>query len=197
MLPDTGPDDRIAAGTGHRTQSIPTDRRDWVRQQTRAVAGWLGAAERPATIGLSGMAIGFDLWWAAAILDAGMRLWIAVPFEEQAHRFPAPDRREWERLRALAEHEVVVGNIAGLTEPARGRRVNQLLAARNQLMVHRAHFLVCCWDPTRVEHCGTYHAICMAHRRRIQLPGVHIDPLHQVVTRGLPELAATAGGKRS
>ena len=196
MLPDTGPGDRIAAGTGHRTQNIPADRRAWVRQQTRDGAVRLAGADPPVTIGLSGMAIGFDLWWAAAILEAGLRLWIAIPFEEQPHRFPAAERREWERIRALAEHEVVVGSLAGLTDPARGRRTNQLLAARNQLMVHRADLLVCCWDPNRVEHCGTYQTICMAHRRRVPVPGVHIDPFHQVVTRGLPQLVTAGGGKQ-
>lgn len=195
MLPDTGPDDRIGAGTGHRTQNMPRESLAWARQQTTAAATWLAAADPAVTIGLSGLAAGFDLWWAAACLDAGMRLWVAIPFEEQPDRWPAAaDRREWQRLRGLAEHEIVVGTLDGLQGRARDRRVNQLLAARNQLMVHRADFLVCCWCEGRTGHCGTYQAICMAHRRRTPLPGVHIDPLNQRINQGLPALAP-AGAK--
>lgn len=187
MLPDT--DDLIGAGTGHRAQHMPRASLTWVRDQTTTAATWLKHSSRPVDICLSGLAGGFDMWWAAAGLDAGMRLWVAIPFEEQASRWPAAVRREWERLRGLAEHEVVVGTLDGLTGTARDRRVNQLLAARNQVMIHRADFLVCCWDPTRTVHCGTYGAICMAHRRRTPLPGVHIDPLNQRVNIGLPPLA--------
>ncbi len=190
MLPDT--DALIAAGTGHRTQNMPRAGVAWAREKTFAAAPWLKNSTRPVDICLSGLASGFDLWWAAAGLEAGMRLWVAIPFEEQASRFTAADRGEWERLRGLAEHEVVVGTLDGLTGTARDKRVRQLLAARNQLMVVRADYLVCCWDPTRTVHCGTYGAICMAHRRRTPLPGVHIDPLNRRVVRGLPQLAPAA-----
>ncbi len=190
MLPAT--EDLIAAGTGHRTQNMPRAGVGWARTKTFAAAAWLKSCPRPYGICLSGLASGFDLWWAAAGLEAGMRLWVAIPFEEQASRFTTADRREWERLRGLAEHEVIVGTLDGLTGRARDKRVRQLLAARNQLMVVRADYLVCCWDPTRTAHCGTYGAIGMAYRRRTPLPGVHIDPLNQRVTRGLPKLAPAA-----
>lgn len=193
MLPEPGPDDRIAAGTGHRTQNMPRESRAWARQQTSTCAVWLAGATPALTICLSGLASGFDLWWAAAGLNAGMRLWVAIPFEEQPQRWPAAERLEWERLRGLAEHEVVVGTLDGLQGKDRDRRVNQLLAARNQLMIHRADFLVCCWCQGRTEHCGTYQAICMAHRRRTPLPGVHIDPLNQRIDNRLPALVPAVG----
>lgn len=185
MLPEKGPGDIIAMGTGHRPKDIPPPNRDWARQQTDLAALWL--AERGGvTICLTGLADGFDLWWGAAGVRAGMRLWCAIPFEEQPERFSAASRREWERLRGLAEHEVVVGSIDGIEEPQRGRTKTQLFAARNQIMVHRGDYMVCCWNPLRVERSGTYQAIGMANRRAKPMPATHIDPLNRTIVHQLP-----------
>jgi uncharacterized phage-like protein YoqJ len=59
------------------------------------------AAEGTET-GVSGMALGFDLWWAAAVVDAGMKLWAHIPFPGQPEPWKQPDRDEWQRLLDLA-----------------------------------------------------------------------------------------------
>lgn len=192
MLPESGPGRRIAAGTGHRPEHIPRNNLAWTRHQINLCAFWL-AEQDGIQICLSGMARGFDMWWAAACLRAGMKLWAAIPFEEQPARWSDEDQREWKQLRSRAEHEVVVGSLDGLEGPRRERRVRQLLAARNQLMAYRADFLACCWSPDRVEHSGTYQTIRMANLRRELLPGVHINPVDRTITHHLPALATVGG----
>jgi hypothetical protein len=192
-----GTGERIAGGTGHRPRGIPAANLPWVREQAQAVAVWL-RDQGGVTIGISGMADGFDLIWADAIVTAGMRLWTAIPFLEQPERFPNPaDRDEWARLRALTEpgRERVFGSIAGLEGAARGARINQLLWARNAGIIGPADFLVCCWDPRRTTRCGTYNAITMAHARgHPARAAVNINPISAHVDRGLPALAEASQG---
>lgn len=195
-MAEDGTGERIAGGTGHRPRGIPAANLPWVREQARAVAVWLYRGG--ATIGISGMADGFDLIWADAVVRAGMRLWTAIPFLEQPERFSNPaDRDEWARLRALAEpgRERVFGSIAGLEGAARGARINQLLWARNTGIIGLSDFLVCCWDPRRTTRCGTYNAIAMAHARgHPARAAVNINPVSANVDRGLPVLAGTSRG---
>lgn len=186
-MPEHGTGELIAGGTGHRPKFIPPANRTWVGQQTRDAAVWLHDRGR-VRIGISGLADGFDLLWADAVVRAGMRLWVAIPFIEQPERFPDPaDRLEWTRLRGLAERERIVGTLDGLTGKDRGRRVNQLLYERNRWVVGPSDYLVCCWDPARTEHCGTFNAIQLARRLgHPQHAALHIDPVGQRTDRGLP-----------
>lgn len=178
-------DPTVAGGTGHRR--IPRGSLAWVTERTRAAAVWL-ATERGMTAGISGFADGWDLIWADAILRADMDLWAAIPYEEQPARFTSPyDRADWHRLRGLAAREWVCGSIAGLTGKARGRRANQLLWQRNATIVDQSSYMVCCWDPARVEHCGTYNAIVYARARgRGDQDGMHIDPAAPQLRMRLP-----------
>lgn len=195
MLPEAGAGERIAAGTGHRLAGIQAHDITWTRRQVDMGAVWL--AEGGYKVGITGMASGFDLWWGLAVLNAGMELWAAIPFEEQRAGLSPEEQKTWDLLRDRARHEVVLGDVRGNTEDARRRRRNQLLAARNQIMVLRTDFLVCCWTQGRTRHCGTYQAIGMAHRRKPPLlGGVHIDPTNRSIDMHLPALVAEPGRRQ-
>lgn len=175
----------IAGGTGHRPKGIPTASLPWLSEMTRDRAAWL--RRHGFTVGISGMADGFDLIWADAILTAGMRLWAAVPFPEQPERFPNPaDRAEWRRLIDQAERVKVFGTLEGLTGDARGRRANQLLWVRNAGIITPADFLIYCWDPRRRAHCGTFNALNLARTSSRLRGALHLDPISLTTRRGLP-----------
>jgi hypothetical protein len=192
-MPEHGTGQLIAGGTGHRRKKIPTGNWAWLVERTRAAAVWL-REDKHARIGISGMSDGFDLIWADAIVRAGMRLWVAIPYLEQPDRFGnRDDRAEWRRLRGLAEREHIAGSVAGLSGDARGRRINQLNWARNARIVLPADYLVCCWDPTQTEHCGTFNAINLARTRRHPVgEAMHIDPVAAEIVMRFPELLQSA-----
>ena len=91
------------------------------------------------TAAICGMALGVDTLWAEAALAAGLELWAYIPFETQAARWPADDQHRWERLRAQAAREVVVGDA-----PATWH-----YHARNDAMVRDADALIAVVDRTR------------------------------------------------
>jgi len=90
---------------------------------------------------ISGMAVGADTIFADTALDAGLELHAYIPFEEQARGWPAASKREWERLRASATRQVVVGALDG-TSGSRAR----LLHARNDAMVRACDLLIAVLD---------------------------------------------------
>lgn len=87
--------------TGHRPQHLNPDVHDWVRSELARLAVKL-RDEHGMTVGVSGMAIGADLWWADSVVEAGMRLHAHVPFPQQSAKWRPEDRAEWERLCRVA-----------------------------------------------------------------------------------------------
>lgn len=93
------------AFTGHRTYCGEADaelRDTVVRLYARGMRTFL-----------SGMAVGFDLAAAEAVLDCrsqcpGMRLVCVVPFEGQAARYSSADRERFDRICAAADACVVL-----------------------------------------------------------------------------------------
>lgn len=69
----------IVMVTGHRPQHLSPGVRPWVRAELERLALKLRDEHGTAT-GISGMAVGADLWWADAVVKAGLRLWAHVPF---------------------------------------------------------------------------------------------------------------------
>ncbi|MEV5819268.1 hypothetical protein AB0L22_08845 [Micromonospora haikouensis] len=171
--------------TGHRPKDIPRDTHGWVRDKLALGVAWL-RDERGMTIGVTGMALGVDMWWADALARAGMPFVAHIPYPQQ----PDPWRRnpqavaEWERLRALADRdrEVVYGDLAGLAEHARKRVAVKLLHRRNDGMLDAVTpdgAVVAAWCPSKRDG-GTYSAVSKAHQRR--LPVIHINPEARTVT---------------
>lgn len=87
------------------------------------------------TDGVSGMALGADQWWAASVLDAGMRLHAHVPFPQQPDKWPAEDRAEWEPRQSGRP-------IYDSASSPRGRSLNHAIA-------YCCRLVTCCEDAHR------------------------------------------------
>lgn len=163
--------------TGHRR--VPAAGERWTRSKLMGCARWL-AAERGTRVGISGMARCSDLWWAEAVLHAGMELWAFIPFEEQTERWSRADRADWWALRRAATTVRVIGavNTAGSNRTA-------LLWQRNDAMLDAGDAAVAVWISTQFQG-GTYGCLRRAARRR--LPGVHLDPAACGIRMRLPTL---------
>lgn len=125
--------DTSVAFTGHRTY------RDEAREQLSAALEAL--YNRGFRTFLSGMALGFDLAAAEAVVSLrgrhpGVRLVAAVPFRGQADRFPAAQRRRYEAILARADEVVVLAD-----EYHRG-----CYARRNDFLVDHAAVVVAWYD---------------------------------------------------
>lgn len=193
MPPTTAPTEPPAVcwpfvcGTGHRALSKDADE-VWAREKLLRCAQFL-RDKCGTVIALSGMARGFDLWWADAIVQTdGLELWACVPFAEQTAPWSAAERREWERLMSLAQHTDPFGVKplpAGLTGRQRSAVVNKLLHQRNIDMLDVSDAVAALWEPGRLDG-GTAAALQVAAKRNMS--GVHIDPLGQRVSGRLPTL---------
>lgn len=173
----------VVCATGHR--EVPAGTEPWVRAELGRCAAWL--REQGTRYAISGMARGVDLWWAQAALDADLALCAAIPFAEQTDPWSKPDRAEWQRIRALATREHIVGELpAGVGPRQRSAAVNRALHARNDFMLDRSTAVVAVWERGKLDG-GTHSALVKAARRR--MPGVWLDPAAQVVAFELPDLA--------
>ncbi|MET8278246.1 hypothetical protein [Micromonospora sp. NPDC005174] len=171
--------------TGHRPQDIPADAHGWVRERLTAAAVWL-RDERGMTTGITGMALGSDMWWADSLHRAGVPFVAHIPFPQQ----PDPWREfnpgavaEWHRLRALAAKVVPYGDLAGLAEHARKRVVVKLLHERNDGMLTATEqaggAVLAVWKPSKRDG-GTFSALKKAHQLR--LPVILVNPEAQTTT---------------
>jgi hypothetical protein len=165
--------------TGHRPQDIPADAHDWMRERLDAGAVWL-RDERGMTTGITGMALGSDMWWADSLHRAAVPYIAHTPFPQQ----PDPWRRrnpqavaEWHRLRALAASVVPYGDLAGLAEHARKRVAIKLLHERNDGMLaataRAGGAVLAVWCPSKRDG-GTFSAVKKAHQMR--LPVILVNP---------------------
>jgi uncharacterized phage-like protein YoqJ len=172
---------RVTAGTGHR--ELLAGDPAWVTDQLPRACAWLRAAGMQ--YGISGMALGFDLDWAEAVLDAGMKLCIAIPFEEQPARWTRANKARWWKIRKAATRERVIGTIpTDLPPRSRSGAVNRLLFERNKFMFDHAGAAFTVWEPGRVTG-GTAAALLYASLRH-HLPGVWLDPVNRKVNFRLP-----------
>ncbi|MFI1194061.1 hypothetical protein ACH4T9_12500 [Micromonospora sp. NPDC020750] len=171
--------------TGHRPHHLPVGAPASVRGELDRIAVKLRDGHGM-TAGITGMALGADLLWAASLHRAQVSYIAHIPFPEQ----PDPWRRnnphavtEWERLRGLADREVVYGTLAGLAERARKGAAVKLLHRRNDGMlaavVSARGAVVAVWCPSKLNG-GTHSALQKAHR--LGLPVIHINPEARTTT---------------
>lgn len=171
------------ACTAHRIQFLTPQQQDWSRHHLLRAACWFRDLAGT-TVGVSGMAVGGDLWWADAVVKAGLTLAAHMPYRGQTAKWrDSAARREHARLVALAD-------------PALSRVVSAewnygALDQRNLGMLDVADALVAVWKPSMLRG-GTFRALCEAARRG--MPGVHIDPENLKVTFQLPD-PRRAGGR--
>lgn len=157
----------VVAATGHRPQHLSPDAREWIRPELDRVAAKL-RDEHGTRVGISGMAIGVDQWWARSVLRAGLELWAYVPFPQQPDPWDDEDRAEWADL---------IKRAAGVKTFGQSYSV-KLLHARNDGMLADADAVVAVHRAAKTTG-GTASAVKKATRRR--LPIIHLDPDTQTV----------------
>lgn len=81
--------------TGHRPQHMSGEQIEWGQSELERVGRRL-RDERGMRIGISGMALGADTWWATTTLHLGLDLWSFIPFPQQSHRWGQVDREVWQ-----------------------------------------------------------------------------------------------------
>ncbi len=158
--------------TGHRPQHLHPNARPWVRAELDRLAVKLRDGHG-ATVGISGMAIGADLWWADASVRAGLLLHAHVPFPQQPDKWRDEDKVEWRRLLGLAVSTTTYGS---------GYDV-RLLHKRNDGMIAACSLAVAVHDPRKTEG-GTASAV----RKLIGLdiPVIHVNPEARMTTLRMP-----------
>lgn len=173
----------VVCAAGHRPQHLAPNAREWACHKLHAAARWL-RDEHGTQAGISGMALGADLWWARAVLAAGLELWAYVPFPAQADRWPADQRAEWQWLLDQATRV----RMCSETDPAGRTEAARMLHARNDAMLAASTAVVAVWDPAK-----TGGGTALAVRKAGRLPGVHLDPAARTVRTvrpgGFPLLA--------
>jgi hypothetical protein len=165
------------SATGHRPQHLDLGVHGWVRDELARLAGKL-RTEHGLTLGISGMAIGTDLWWADALCRAGVPFEAHVPFPQQPKPWDGPDQAEWHRLVGLAARTVTYGADFDV----------KLLHARNDGMLRASSAVVAVHLPAKRTG-GTASAVRKAAAMR--LPIIHINPAARTTTlRNAARLAA-------
>ena len=118
---------------------------------------------------LSGMAVGFDLAAAEAVLALRetrpeVRLVAVVPFEGQESRFAAPDKERYARVSAAADERIVV------CEHYR----RDCYALRNDFLTDHAAILVAWYDGSAG---GTRYTLRRALRLKVGVVNLHPSAL--------------------
>lgn len=160
--------------TGHRPQGIPAESHQWVEQELERLAIKL-RDEHGTQIGISGMALGSDIWWAKAVKFAWLDLWAFIPFPQQADRWQPADVALWNEMRSRAAHEIVIAPEYSV----------QALFQRNEVMLENSDLVIAVWDPTTTSG-GTYATVQSAVRRGLPIIHLHPSPLAQRTTMVAP-----------
>ena len=165
------------SATGHRPQHLTPAAQEWVRGELQRIVVKL-RDEHGMTTGISGMALGTDMWWAAHLVGAGVDLWAHIPFPQQADPWRLADRAEWERLLRVAKKVTTYG----------GYYEVKTLHARNDGMLKASDLVVAVHDPAKTTG-GTASAVRKA--TAAGLPIIHVNPAARTVTlRTAHQLAA-------
>lgn len=154
--------------TGHRPQHLSPDVRPWVRAELNRLAVKL-RDEHGMAVGISGMAIGSDLWWADALVANGIPLWAHVPFPQQPDRWRADDVAEWNRLLRVAKKLTTYGGYYDV----------KFLHDRNDGMIRVSAACVAVLLPGKADG-GTASAVRKATAHG--MPIIHVNPEARTTT---------------
>ncbi|MEG1760062.1 MAG: SLOG family protein [Alistipes sp.] len=117
---------------------------------------------------MSGMAVGFDLAAAEAVIACraqlpGLHLLCAVPFEEQPRQFSAVDKQRYAALLATADAvEIVCAHY-----------LSECYTLRNNFLIDNASTLIAYYDGSAG---GTHYTFRRAQRQRLEIINLFIDP---------------------
>ena len=154
----------IVAVTGHRPQHLRVEDGYWIQGEFDRLT-----AKLQPEIGISGMALGADTWWADAVLRAAVPLHAYVPFPGQDARWREDDRIFYRKL--LAEATKVV-TVCPEYRPS-------AFEERNRAMVDACDLLIAAWNGKRSG--GTFNALQYA--LRVGRDVVYVDPVRRTTTR--------------
>lgn len=165
----------VVAATGHRIRTLRAlGAEAWVRHKLFKAAVWL-RDERGTRVGLSGMAVGTDQWWAEAVLDAGLTLGAYIPAPDQPDRWHTSTQRRYRELLAQASPDYSHITALKVTVP--------VLHQRNKDMLNAADAVVAVWLDGKQDG-GTFEAL--EYARKTGKPGVWIEPRTRAVHNRLP-----------
>lgn len=159
--------------TGHRPKNLTGAEIAWAQVALHHTA-WRLRSKYGTTVGVSGMALGADTWWALAVLASGMHLHAHIPFLDQPKPWPEGDQVMWTELRRKATREVVVGG--------QGYDVKMLHARNESMLAETAEasgLVVAVYKPGTGG--GTASAISKAEQRG--LPMLLLDPTTRRIER--------------
>lgn len=177
-MPDVWPSVMV---TGHRPQHLPAGSHDWVRRELTRLAEKV-RTEHDTTTGVSGMALGPDLWWADAVMDAYLRLWAHIPFPQQPDRWhPERQAEEIAAYRRLCRSAWKLTTYGGYYDVG-------FLHARNDGMLKVSAAVIAVLLPGKTDG-GTASAVAKAEK--LGLPIIHVNPEARVTTLRRP-IAQTA-----
>src|SRR3546814_17335657 len=128
----------IIAATGHRPQRLGGYDKDIMMRLRRGAAHYI--EKKQPTKGVSGMALGWDTAWALALIDQGVPLIAAVPFEGMESRWPKADQER---------HRLIVRQAAAVVVGCHGGSAAWKLQKCNEWMVAHAADLVALWGGSR------------------------------------------------
>lgn len=142
----------IVAATGHRPDKLGGYSSEIEDRLFRGACRYIDTLEMrgsPVTEGISGVALGWDMAWALAIIESGIPLTAAVPFLGQEKKWhPIQQNRYREILsRASRVHVVCHGGYA-----------NWKFQKRNEWMVDNCNIVVALWNgsPGGTANCVKY-----------------------------------------
>lgn len=151
--------------TGHRPNGIPVGSAPWVKLELERLAVKL-RDQNGMKVGISGMALGSDIWWAQATVFAWQELWAFIPFPQQAERWTPEDVALWTEMRGRATHELITASEYSIAA----------LMQRNEDMLQNSDLVIAVFDPS--QHMGGTLATVRSAVRRM-LPIVHVNPVTQ------------------
>ncbi len=120
---------------------------------------------------ISGMAIGWDTWFAEAVLELkkthNLTLELAIPFEGQERKWNKESQERYHAIKAQADIVTILSQ--GPYQP-------YLMIKRDEYMVDKSDMLIACYDGSEG---GTRHTFSYALDKHLKI--IHIDPKRKTV----------------
>lgn len=156
---------RRVSVTGHRPQFLSAEQTEFAEKELARLVVKL-RDEHGMEVGISGMALGVDQWWAHYLLQHGVPLWAFVPFPEQPDRWRREQQRRYRELLAQASW----------TWEGRPGYSAQKLHDRNDRMRRDSDLVVAVWSPSKTSG-GTYQQVTRCRAEGKPLILVDLDRL--------------------